>query len=74
MEKGLNLQNLQIAHAAQYQKNKQPSQKMNKYIFLQRRQMTKKQMERSSMSQIITEMQIQNHSEVRPHASQNGRH
>ena len=30
VEKGLNLQNLQIAHAAQYQKNKQPSQKMNK--------------------------------------------
>ena len=27
-KKGLNLQNIQIAHTAQYQKNKQPSQKM----------------------------------------------
>ena len=30
MERGLNLQNIQIAHTAQYQKNKQPSQKMDK--------------------------------------------
>ena len=29
-KKGLNLQNIQIAHTAQYQKNKQPSQKMDK--------------------------------------------
>ena len=36
----INLQNLQIAYAAQYQKNKQPNQKMGrrpKQTFLQRR-------------------------------------
>ena len=36
----INLQNIQTAHAAQYQKNKQPNQKMGQrpiYIFLQRR-------------------------------------
>ena len=35
----INLQNLQAAHAAQYQKNKQPNQKVGgrpKYTFLQR--------------------------------------
>ena len=37
---GINLQNLQTAHVAQYQKNKQPNQKMGqrpKQTFLQRR-------------------------------------
>ena len=37
---GINLQNIQAAHAAQYQKNKQPNQKMGrrpKQTFLQRR-------------------------------------
>ena len=35
----MNLQNIQAAHAAQYQKNKQPNQKVgkrNKQTFLQR--------------------------------------
>ena len=39
-DKGLNLQNIQAAHAAQYQKNKQPNPKMgrrHKQTFLQRR-------------------------------------
>ena len=36
----INLQNIQIAHAALYQKTKQPNQKMvrSKQTFLQRRQ------------------------------------
>ena len=37
---GISLQNIQTAHAAQYQKNKQPNQKMgrrSKQTFLQRR-------------------------------------
>ena len=37
---GTNLQNIQTVHATQYQKTKQPNQKMgrrSKYIFLQRR-------------------------------------
>ena len=29
-QQGINLQNLQTAHTAQYQKNKQPSQKMGR--------------------------------------------
>ena len=39
-EKRINLKNIQAAHAAQYQKNKQPNQKMVQRIkqtFLQRR-------------------------------------
>ena len=29
-QQGINLQNIQTAHAAQYQKNKQPNQKMGR--------------------------------------------
>ena len=29
-QQGINLQNIQIAHAAQYEKNKQPNQKMGR--------------------------------------------
>ena len=39
-DKEWNLQNIQVAHAAQYQKNKQPNQKVGgrpKQMFLQRR-------------------------------------
>ena len=39
-QQGINLQNIQIAHAAQYQKNKQHNQNINgrsKQTFLQRR-------------------------------------
>ena len=39
-QQGISLQNLQIAHVAQYQESKQPNQKMGrryKWTFLQRR-------------------------------------
>ena len=39
-QQGINFQNIQTAHTAQYQKNKQPNQKMDrrpKQTFLQRR-------------------------------------
>ena len=59
-QQGINLQNTQTAHSAQYQ-NKQPNQKMggrSKYAFLQRRN-TKDQKahEKMSTSLIISEMQ-----------------
>ena len=62
-------QNIQAAHAAQYQKNKQPNQKMGqrtKQIFLQRRYTD------GYSTSFIRELQIKNHNEVPSHTGQNG--
>ena len=57
-----NFQNTQAAHAAKYQKNKQPNQKMGrrlKQAFLQEDiQMANKYMKRYSISFIFREMHI----------------
>ena len=75
---GVNLQNLQTAPAAQYQKNKQPNQKIDrrpKQIFLQRRhtdsQETHEKMINTTNYQRNTN---QNHNEISHHTSQNGHH
>ena len=77
----INLQNIQTAHTAQYQKNqpnKQPNQKMGgrpKQKFLQRRH-TDGQQTHEKMLNIANYQRYanQNYNEVSSHTDQNGRH
>ena len=74
----INLQNLQAAHAAQYQKHKQPNPKMGrrpKKTFLQRRY-TDCQETHERMLNITYHQKNanKNYNEVSPHTGQNGHH
>ena len=77
-DKGLISKNIQAAHAAQYDKKKQPDPKMGrrpKQTFLQRRHTEGQQMRAKTLN--ITNHQRnanQNHNEVSPHTGQNGHH
>ena len=71
----INLQNIQTAHAAQYQENKRPNHKMGrrpKQTFLQRRHIDGQEAHENMLN--ITNYQRnanQNYSEVSPHTGQN---
>ena len=77
-DKRINLQNTHAAHAAQYQKIKQPNPKMGrraKQTFLQRRYTDWQQTHERMLN--ITNYQRnanQNYNEVSPHTGPNGHH
>ena len=77
-QQGINLQNIQTAHAALCQKNKQPNQKMGRsseQTFLQRRHTDGQKAQEKMLN--ITNYQRnanQNYNEVLPHTSHNGHH
>ena len=77
-DKRINLQNIQAAHAAQYQKNKQPNQKVGrrpKQTFLQRRH-TDSQQTHEKMLNVAHYYRNanQNYNEISPHTGQSGNH
>ena len=70
----INLQNIQ---AAQYQKNKQPDQKMGirpKQTFLQRRHTDGQDTWKDAQHHSLLEKCKSNYNEVSPHTGQNGHH
>ena len=77
-DKRINSQNIESAHIGQYQKNKQPNQKVRirpKQTFLQRRHMDGQQTNEKMFN--ITHYQRnanQNYNKISPRTGQNGHH
>ena len=74
-QQGINFQNIQTAHAAQYKKKNQKMGRRSKQIFLQRRHANGQKAHKRTFNIFNYQRNVnQNYNEVSPYVGHNGHH